>query len=72
MNKKLVGRFIHAFVETKYRDLIPYSVIESSITELPDGRFGFNCHDLMKRYEIDIDQLKRDFSELILFFNYTP
>jgi hypothetical protein len=72
MNKKTIARFIHDFAESKYRDLIPYSVIESSITELPNGRFGFNCHDTLKRYGIDINQFKRDFSELILIFNYTP
>lgn len=72
MNKKLIARFIHDFAESNYRDLIPYSLIESSITEFPDGRFGFNCHDMLKRCGIDINQFKRDFSELILIFNYTP
>ena len=71
MNKKLIARFIHDFVESKYRDLISYSVIENSITEYPDGRFGFNCHDMMMKYGISIDQFKKDFSELILIFNKT-
>lgn len=72
MNKKAIARFVHDFAEYKYRDLIPYSIIEDSITELPNGRFGFNCHDTLKRCQIDINQLKRDLSELILIFNYTP
>lgn len=72
MNKKTIARFIHDFAESKYRDLIPYAVIEDSITEFHNGRFGFNCHDLMKRYRIDLNQFKKDFSELILIFNYTP
>jgi len=71
MNKKLIARFIHDFVESKYRDLIPYSVIENSVTEYSDGRFGFNCHDLMMKYGIGLDQFKRDFSDLILIFNKT-
>jgi hypothetical protein len=69
MNKKSIARFIHDFVESKYRDLISYSVIENSITEYPDGRFGFNCHAMLEKYGISIDQFKKDFSSLLTIFS---
>jgi dsRNA-specific ribonuclease len=69
MNKKSIARFIHDFVESKYRDLISYSVIENSITEYPDGRFGFNCHSMLEKYGIGIDQFKKDFTDLLTIFS---
>jgi hypothetical protein len=69
MNKKSIARFIHDFVESKYRDLISYSVIENSITEYPDGRFGFNCHAMLEKYGIGIDQFKKDFTDLLTIFS---
>lgn len=69
MNKKSIARFIHDFVESKYRDLISYSVIENSITEYPDGRFGFNCHAMLEKYGISIDQFKKDFTDLLTIFS---
>jgi hypothetical protein len=69
MNKKSIARFIHDFVESKYRDLISYSVIENSITEYTDGRFCFNCHAMLEKYGISIDQFKKDFSDLLTIFS---
>jgi hypothetical protein len=71
MNKREVANFIHKFVEWKYHGLIAYSEIEKAVIEYPDGLFGFNCHAVLEKYSIGIDQFKKDFSDLLLIFNRT-
>lgn len=69
MNKREIAKFIHKFVEWKYRDLIAYTEIENAVIEYPDGRFGFNCHAVLEKYGIGIDQFKKDLSDMLLIFN---
>ena len=71
MNKSKVALFIHCFVESKYKNLIAHKVIEDAVIEYPDGRFGFNCHAVLEKYGIGIDQFKKDFADLLLIFNRT-
>jgi len=71
MNKREIANFIHKFVEWKYHGLIAYSEIEDAVIEYQDGRFGFNCHAVLEKNEIDIDQFKKDFADLLLIFNRT-
>jgi hypothetical protein len=69
MNKREVSNFIHKFVEWKYHGLIAYSELEKAVIEYPDGRFGFNCHAVLEKYGIGIDQFKKDLSDMLLVFN---
>lgn len=69
MNKREIANFIHKFVEWKYSGLIAYREIENAVIEYPDGRFGFNCHAVIEKYGIGIDQFKKDFADLLLVFN---
>lgn len=71
MNKREIANFIHKFVEWKYHGLIAYSEIEKGVIEFPDGRFGFNCHAMLEKYEIGIDKFKKDLADLLLIFNRT-
>ena len=69
MKKKDIAHFIHAFVEDKYKGLIPFSRIYDAVIEFPDGRFGFNSHEVLERYGINLDQFKTDFSNLLTIFS---
>ena len=71
MNKREIASFIHSFVECKYHNLISYNEIENAVIEYSDGRFGFNCHAVLEKYGIGIDQFKKDFADLLLIFNRT-
>lgn len=72
MNKREIAKFIHSFVECKYHDLISYFDIENAVTYYPDtDRYGFNCHKVLEKYGIGIDQFKKDFADLLLIFNRT-
>lgn len=72
MNKREIAKFIHSFVECKYHGLIAYFDIENAVTYYSDtDRYGFNCHKVLEKYGIGIDQFKKDFADLLLIFNRT-
>ena len=70
MNKREIANFIHKFVEWKYHYLIAYSEIEKGMIYYPDSnKYGFNCHAVLEKYGIGIDQFKKDFSDLLMIFS---
>ena len=70
MNKREIANFIHKFVEWKYHDLIAYKEIENAMIYYPDSnKYGFNCHAVLEKYGIGIDQFKNDLSDLLLIFS---
>ncbi len=70
MNKREIAKFIHEFVEWKYHDLISYNEIEKAMIYYQDSnKYGFNCHAVLEKYGIGIDQFKKDFSDLLTIFS---
>ena len=76
MNKNIIAEFLYEFITTKYHineevDEVSIKDILSSIKTFDDANFAYNCHDVLEKCGIGIDQFKKDFSDLLLIFNRT-
>jgi hypothetical protein len=77
MNKKIIAIFIYEFIMTKYHindgefDKVTFRDVVDGLKTADDGRFTFNCHQILEAAGIGIDQFKKDLADLLLIFNRT-
>lgn len=77
MDKKTIAEFLYEFITTKYHindgelDKVTFRDLVDGLKTVDDGRFTFNCHQVLEAAGIGIDRFKRDLADLLLIFNRT-
>lgn len=77
MNNKIIAEFLYEFITSKYHindgelDKVSFRDVVDGLKTVDDGRFTFNCHKVLEKYGIGIDQFKKDFADLLIIFDRT-
>lgn len=73
MDKKIIAEFIYEFITSKYGindgelDKVTFRDVIDGLKTVDNGRFTFNCHQVLEAAGIDLDQFKKDLADLLIF-----